>query len=160
MNKVFFTLLCAIFITSVLFTSCETTESQSKEHVNSEKTISRKEKIKEPELPVEEIPVIPHFDDWEYKGFGAELPEWIENALDNKISELKKDLHFSEETELFVFIEKGVNADQAKQKLQQEIIQYKEDNSKEIEMVQEIWVRINHDYELTEEPYIAIEILK
>lgn len=186
MNKSIFTLLCTLSIASVFFTSCETTKSQSNEQIDIEQTVTQPEEsnqdntlqdkkhkkaekakskveeveeVKEPEPLIEE-PAIPHFDDWEYKGFGSDLPEWIEIALNNNVSELKKLLHFSEEAEILVFIGKGINADHAKQKLQEKINQSEDNNTKKMEIVQKIWVRINSDYEQTEEPYIAIEVLK
>ena len=51
--------------------------------------------VENPGAPVEEAAaatdllvqeVEPRFDDWQYKGFGYDLPSWVDSALDGTIS--------------------------------------------------------------------------
>lgn len=80
------------------------------------------------------------FNDWKYKGFGYELPFWVEDAVDGKL------------TDRLVLIERGLNSDQSENKIMEK------ENSVDknlYELIGSTWVK----EEKTDE-YISIRIYK
>ena len=56
------------------------------------------------------------FEDWKYKGFGKELPLWVEAAVDGDLPALKKTvLELQKASNIKILTGTGENADQAEQ---------------------------------------------
>lgn len=100
---------------------------------------------------VETEPVkIQRFDDWEYKGFGKDLPEWIDAAVDLDYAVLSKAFPGMN---LLVVRGYGSNTDMC-ESASYENAPYPE----EAEFVTALWVRVNSEYEKLSKPYISIRI--
>lgn len=85
---------------------------------------------------------IVRFDDWQYKGFGYELPRWVDSALEGKLSSADSK----------VFTARGINSDMSEQKLQEIIsVQVLEG----YELTGSTWVRVSDTGE-----YISVKIYK
>ncbi|MCR4900084.1 MAG: hypothetical protein K5907_04625 [Treponema sp.] len=86
-----------------------------------------------------QAPVVRAFDDWQYKGFGKEYPEWAELALEGKTEELQK--YFShEDMELVIVTAEGVDSDMCRH-----LIAEKSYSEEEAWLVEETWVRKTDD---------------
>ena len=53
------------------------------------------------------------FEDWKYKGFGQELPVWLEAAFENDVPAIKKVVPEIADKEVLIIRAEGVNSDQA-----------------------------------------------
>jgi hypothetical protein len=106
-------------------------------------------------LQEQEFSVV-RFDDWQYRGFGKEYPEWVELVLDEKHAELEE--YFSDINkdglELCVVKVEGSDSDMCRHKITE--LSYSEE---EAWMIEETWVRLNSDYYgQLENPYVYIRI--
>ena len=97
-----------------------------------------------------EEPVIPRFDDWEYRGFGKELPDWAEAAVDLDYQTLQKSFPGKD---LLIIQGFGTNLDMCESDSYQ-----KAPYPEEAEFLDALWVRINAEYEQMEKPYISIRL--
>lgn len=98
----------------------------------------------------------PRFDDWQYRGFGKEYPEWAQLVLDEKFEELKD--YFSsinkDGLDLCVIKVDGTDSDMCRHKINE--VSYSEE---EAWMIEETWVRLNEQYYgQMENPYVYIRI--
>ena len=53
------------------------------------------------------------FDDWKYKGFGQELPVWLEAAFNNDALAVKKVVPELSDKDVLIVRAEGINSDQA-----------------------------------------------
>lgn len=124
--------------------------------------------LNEPE--VEEIlEPIPVFDDWKYKGFGYEIPEFFEKVFNPEcLSE--ESIPFNNFTfnqpniEVWCF---GENSDQVIHALnsvyEEKLAEFKKANNiefKNITLTEEYWVKINPEFKNLEQPYLAVRVYK
>ena len=99
---------------------------------------------------------VQRFDDWQYRGFGKEYPDWAELVLDEKFEELKE--YFSsinkDGLNLNVIKVDGTDSDMCRHKITE--VSYSEE---EAWMIEETWVRLNEQYYgQLENPYVYIRI--
>jgi len=94
------------------------------------------------------------FDYWKYKGFGSELPLWIEHAIDGKIDAIGKTVPELYGRELLIFTGKGVNSDQAERNLESD----SKSISESFKLYDEFWVHIADKKNKHEPRYIAVAI--
>ncbi len=163
--------LCCIIITTGCATD-KTTTSVSEEKVLEEKTA--------------EIVKIEHFTDWQYKGFGAELPVSAEIVLQKFLEAEKMSGKLTDVTEnssqnfqffdfdagiffeicenSYVFASKGVNPDQALSSVisvSQKVLAELNKNEDFSDLQNEVfWVLVNSEYLNWEKPYFAVRIYK
>lgn len=92
------------------------------------------------------------FNDWEYMGFGKEIPLWYEYALDKKLSKLKELIpEIKSKKDVIILKSNGYNLDQSKKKLRE----MEKEISGEFIFYDSFWARIIKD---TREPYISIAV--
>jgi hypothetical protein len=89
------------------------------------------------------------FDDWKYKGFGMQLPQWVQPAIEGKKDKVVK--YFPDYTadQIEIVTASGINVDQSENKL--------EKTSGRV-LLDGFWVRLNTQVNKTEEPYITVLI--
>lgn len=58
------------------------------------------------------------FEDWKYRGFGQELPDWVEAAYHNKTDKIIDTVQELNEKEVLILRGEGVNSDQAERNLE------------------------------------------
>lgn len=140
MRKIFLLFICLGFC--AVITGCAS-------------TVEPKGTVEEEIVEIVEIVRVPYFNDWQYRGFGVEYPEWAEKAYDGDIQSLKEVFPVMQQEEFSILIEKisGSNLDICKRK--SEVIVYSEN---EAFPVAETWVCINNEYECLEEAYVYIKI--
>ena len=92
------------------------------------------------------------FDDWKYKGFGMEIPEWVIPALDGKTSEVAKYFPQCDSEKIFVVLESGINVDHSEEKLKSKALAGK--------LLDGFWVRVNSEVLKTGEPYITVLVFE
>lgn len=85
--------LIILSVFSICFFSCASSENKPNEKNQSLITI--------PEEVKKEI----RFDDWKYKGFGYEMPIWVEDAIDGNLKNA------------LTLIERGINPDHSENKI-------------------------------------------
>ncbi|MCR4578850.1 MAG: hypothetical protein K5681_00740 [Treponema sp.] len=130
MKKIFFTVLVVgLFI----FAGCASTPSEG---VQKEKNLNQK-KLR--------------YDDWKYMGFGREIPEWVELAINNNPSKIKKLIPELAEAEIEVRSAAGINIDQAEESLLELGI------PEGFSVYDSFWVRQGKS---VEKPYIAVAIYR
>lgn len=146
MKKIITCLFCSL--AALMIISCGSTDvkdSSTEDEIKNE-TENLEENIK----PVPEVVKIARFDDWEYKGFGKDLPLWVEAAVDLDYETLSQ---FYPDKDLLVVRGYGSNTDMCESASYQES-PYPE----EAEFIEALWVRVNSKYEKLEKPYISIRI--
>ena len=94
------------------------------------------------------------YDDWKYKGFGTELPEWFEPALEYDDSSVKSILELTPETLIRIVFAEGIDVDQCEQKLNE----FSEELLSEFELLQSCWARLNPALYDLEDLYNSIRI--
>lgn len=126
----------------LMLTACATTEQQQSASVlNNKQNI---EKLR--------------FDDWKYKGFGQELPFWVDTAIDNDVNTLKKILpELYNVSSLTVIIGFGENADQADQAARNSAEEMLAQNV-DYKYYDSFWVRENTSEKQIDMPYKALYI--
>ncbi len=127
--------------------SCATT-SQTIEPIqpSDNKNLSAEEKLR--------------FDDWKYKGFGNELPAWVEIAIDRNIQTLKTVVpELENASKVVIQIGWGENLDQAEQ-LVKELIAKDIENESQLTFYDSFWVRELDKSRLLEEdkPYASVYV--
>ena len=99
---------------------------------------------------------IQRFDDWQYRGFGKEYPEWAQLVLDEKFEELKDYFSYINKDGLNLCVIKvdGTDSDMCRHKINE--VSYTEE---EAWLIEETWVRLNEQYYgQLENPYVYIRI--
>lgn len=139
----------------VSFLSCATTgakESAISEEADltTERTSNTENKRKEEKL---------RFDDWKYRGFGSELPVWIEAAVDSNIKVLKKLIpELANVGNVIVVVGRGENQDQAEQ-MAKELAEMNRAENPNLSFYDSFWVREAYTNKLKEKPYASVHIL-
>ena len=87
------------------------------------------------------------FDDWKYKGFGQELPVWLEAAFENDVPAIKKVVPEIADKEVLIIRAEGVNSDQA-----DKILKIKE------EELSSDFILYDSSWALSGETYIALAV--
>ena len=87
------------------------------------------------------------FDDWKYKGFGQELPVWLEAAFENDVPGIKKVVPEIAEKEVEIIRAEGINSDQA-----DKILKIKE------EELSSDFILYDSSWALSGETYIALAV--
>lgn len=87
------------------------------------------------------------FEDWKYKGFGQELPVWLEAAFENDIPAIKKVVPEIADKEVLIIRAEGVNSDQA-----DKILKIKE------EELSSDFILYDSSWALSGETYIALAV--
>lgn len=75
------------------------------------------------------------YDDWKYKGFGSDIPEWFEPASANNKAAVRRSLPELDSVEFLIFKETGVNVDQAQAKI------LESNDLSEYKLYDDFWVR-------------------
>jgi len=161
MKRLLFSFVC-IFSIGLLF-SCASDSKPAD-------TVTETE-INEPEI-IEETEPIPAFDDWKYKGFGYEIPDYFDsvfisiNNLHSQNAELPSEDFSFENSQIKVWCF-GENPDQALHALnsvyEEKLSEFKEANNtdfKTISLIEEYWVKFNPEYIDMEKPYLALRVFK
>lgn len=169
MKRVLFSFISIISI-SLLF-SCASTKSENKSITESDIDKQITEEL------VEEVPPIPHFIDWKYKGFGHEIPESAEKIL-KLINDSSEENLLPADNGIVVDIEgnqfikgittfaSGIDADQAmnvlSSSLDVNLEKFKQNHPEvkisELEIYEDYWFELNPDYQISEKPYIAVRL--
>lgn len=139
MRKIFIASLLAI--SALLIISCASTSGTKEKQTP---------QTQEPVENKENKPVIPRFDDWEYRGFGKDLPDWAEAAVDLDYQTLQKSFPGKD---LLIIQGFGSNPDMCESDSYQ-----KAPYPEEAEFLDALWVRINAEYEQMDKPYISIRL--
>ena len=153
-----FALLCMMMISCASKNSQEESDSLKNDIAA---PVEVQEKIQE-----EILPEIPKYIDWQYKGFGAELPEWVDSILEEKEeNQLERALIFFPDA-ANVSVAWGENSDMCLKKIQS----FEEQNTlSQDEIITTIWVKANSEYSnfangfneiIKTEPYIILRIYK
>ena len=87
------------------------------------------------------------FEDWKYKGFGQELPVWLEAAFENDVPGIKKVVPEIADKEVEIIRAEGINSDQADR-----ILKIKE------EELSSDFILYNSSWALSGETYIALAV--
>ena len=87
------------------------------------------------------------FEDWKYKGFGQELPVWLESAFENDVPAIKKVVPEIADKEVLIIRAEGVNSDQA-----DKILKIKE------EEISSDFILYDSSWALSGETYIALAV--
>jgi hypothetical protein len=87
------------------------------------------------------------FEDWKYKGFGQELPVWLESAFENDVPAIKKVVPEIADKEVLIIRAEGVNSDQA-----DKILKIKE------EELSSDFILYDSSWALSGETYIALAV--
>ena len=88
------------------------------------------------------------FEDWKYKGFGQELPVWLEAAFENDVPAVKKLLPELSDKEVEIVRAEGINSDQA-----DKILKIKE------EELSSDFILYDSSWALSGETYITLAVL-
>ena len=87
------------------------------------------------------------FEDWKYKGFGQELPVWLEAAFENDVPAIKKVVPEIADKEVEIIRAEGINSDQADR-----ILKIKE------EELSSDFILYDSSWALSGETYIALAV--
>ncbi len=87
------------------------------------------------------------FEDWKYKGFGQELPVWLEAAFENDVPAIKKVVPEIADKEVEIIRAEGINSDQA-----DKILKIKE------EELTSDFILYDSSWALSGETYIALAV--
>ena len=91
-------------------TSCASTPSAEKEAGSGTQDVHKEKKQNQKKLL---------FEDWKYKGFGQELPVWLEAAFKSDPAAIKKQVNELADREIQIVRAYGINSDQADKRLRQ-----------------------------------------
>ncbi len=109
------------------------------------------------------------FDDWKHRGFGAELPGWIEPAVSGEVASVRKFFPESEGKHLAIVTAAGVNPDQAGHRMSggdfsgAEVFsdcpdaEFRAGHDKFTE-IENFWVRRNREIYDGDEIYVSVKI--
>lgn len=172
MKKKFFFVFLFVFI---FFQSCTSTNIEKTNH-NLQENLSSQNKNKKSnnksdsdyiEKNAQESEKL-RFSDWKYKGFGKDLPVWINYVFDDDLKSLyKKYDEFSKETEFILIKGFGKNSDQAEDSSKLELEELKQNDNefeKKFTLFEHFWVKLDFENkmniekfpELAEQPYVSL----
>lgn len=77
------------------------------------------------------------YDDWKYRGFGYDVPEWAEPALKKNAAGVKRCLDELNQQEIVLFVQEGRNLDQAEALIYEKA----EAHGEELEHFLDFWVK-------------------
>lgn len=144
-----------ILILSLTFILTGCASKPAEESNKNELSLDTEVELTETEtVEVEQKVIIAHFDDWKYKGFGYEIPLWVEPAVNNEKEQVVKfsGIEGADVTTINTLLFYGVNLDHAEKRSEES----KKDS--EWELKDSFWVRINKDFEDLEEPYVLVQL--
>ena len=133
---------------SILFLSCTSTK------------ISQEEPVEEVEEVIEEDLFGKRYIDWKYKGFGSQLPPWIDSAFDNSIEEVRSIIPQLAEKKILILRVDSETLDQAELAINQGL-----ENGISLEgdiytLYERFWVMLADDFIQKEGcPYTSLAIL-
>lgn len=87
------------------------------------------------------------FEDWKYRGFGQEMPVWLEAAFENDVSAVKNAVPELSDKEVVIVRAEGINSDQA-----DKILKIKE------EELSSDFILYDSSWALSGETYIALAV--
>ncbi len=87
------------------------------------------------------------FEDWKYKGFGQEMPVWLQAAFENDTSAIKNVVPELSDKEIAIVRAEGINSDQA-----DKILKIKE------EELSSDFILYDSSWALSGETYIALAV--
>jgi len=104
-----------------LLTSCATTSNIQEPLIPVKEAQVPAEEKKSPVDVEKKSPVDEMFIDWEYKGFGRELPAWVEQYFSGGAAAVQAECPEYAEKEVRIISASGKDADQAEQALEKNI---------------------------------------
>lgn len=143
-----------IFVVATVFASCKTTSSVSEKYESGDKTSGEIE-IVEANKDIA-LPKNVYFIDWEYRGFGRELPDWVEPAFIGGAENVKRECARFSDVQVFVVSAYGMNPDQVVRKLFAEITQA--NIGEQFAPIETLWVRLVPDKVDSRGEYIAFQL--
>ena len=87
------------------------------------------------------------FEDWKYRGFGQEMPVWLEAAFENDVSAVKNAVPELSDKEVVIVRAEGINSDHA-----DKILKIKE------EELSSDFIYYDSSWALSGETYIALAV--
>lgn len=87
------------------------------------------------------------FEDWKYRGFGQEMPVWLEAAFENDVSAVKNAVPELSDKEVVIVRAEGINSDHA-----DKILKIKE------EELSSDFILYDSSWALSGETYIALAV--
>ena len=146
--KSFFLICCS----AVFFAGCASSKVESTS-ANEQNQAEVPENIEESEETQKDIP-LPEYDDWKYKGFGTELPDWFEPAVNGDDLVIKSMLELQSDDIMVIISSRGKDVDQCEQILNDE----SQDLMQGLELVHSFWVRKNPALYQEDNLYLAVRI--
>lgn len=95
------------------------------------------------------------FEDWKYKGFGYELPDWVEPAIEEKKSKVIKYQPELADSTVEIFSGRGINIDQADAAAKEAASNAMAESGQIYELYDNYWVK---EWGEVESPYISVYI--
>lgn len=139
MKKTVYIILSLFFV--MCFASCASNDVVAEPAVSTKNNKQTEKKLR--------------FEDWKYKGFGKELPVWIEPALAQDINTLKKLVpEMANASVVKVLAGTGENSDQADQTAKELANDLLQENS-DLTFFANFWVL---DSKKSDKPYVALYI--
>jgi len=151
-------LICLPLLFLISCASTPVSSSVSEGSVESEnRKTERTDKKERPEKKENQT-----FDDWKYKGFGYELPRWVEPAVlgnTKKVASVfAETIPDCTEADLEIVLAYGKNVDQSENKMKTVIAAKGLEKN---QMLDGVWVRFNIEKsETKEEPYVTVLVFK
>lgn len=142
------------FVAATVFVSCKTTSSVPEKYETGDKTSGEIE-IAEPDEEIA-LPKNVYFIDWEYRGFGRELPDWVEPAFIGGAENVKRECARFSDVEIFLVSAYGINPDQVVRKLFAEITQT--EIGEQFVPIETLWVRLVPEKVDLRGEYIAFQL--
>jgi len=136
----------------ISFASCASTPAET-----TSKSVTKSKDI------VKEEPKIEKFVDWQFKGFGKEIPESAEKVFTSiDFNSMESDAVIVENN-TFTVLGKGSNPDQAinvlEDSFEKHLAAYEENHQlNELSLVEDYWLKVNQEVWNTDKPYVAIRI--
>ena len=156
MKNNFFVVFLFVFI---FFQSCATTNIEKTDN-NLQENSSAQNKNKKSNKKSDAIYIEENaqnseklrFNDWKYKGFGKDLPVWIDFVFDDNLKSLYQNYdEFSKETEFVVIKGFGKNSDQAEDSAKLKLEEFKQ-NDNDFENK----INIEKFLDFAEQPYVSL----
>lgn len=144
--------ISAILASGILFFGCASNKVQNLEPVtDSQEEITEPEEIQQPEII--------RFVDWQYKGFGKELPTWLDSAFDNDLNGIKTQIPELNTNEIIILTACASNLDQAEAIMNNNIKNGINVNGDIYTLCERSWVQLSEEFIQQENsPYCAIAI--
>lgn len=172
MKNNFFVVFLFVFI---FFQSCATTNIEKTDN-NLQENSSAQNKNKKSNKKSDAIFIEENaqnseklrFNDWKYKGFGKDLPVWIDFVFDDNLKSLYQNYdEFSKETEFVVIKGFGKNSDQAEDSAKLKLEEFKQNNNdfeKKFTLFEHFWVKLDFENKINiekfldfaEQPYVSL----